>query len=195
MAGQSINREWIEERGVANDRRNLGRSSTSVARLPDGSTDVGPGEWSSVLSDRRRPAPGGEVMPMDRVERRMGGGDRTILVVEDDDDVRMLVIEMLCDLGYTVLTASDGPSALDILRQSGRIDLLFTDLVMPGGLSGTELADAAMAMRPTLKVLLTSGYIGHPLLGARPLASTDAFIAKPYRPAKLAQKIRGILSD
>jgi CheY-like chemotaxis protein len=123
------------------------------------------------------------------------GQAATILVVEDDTDVRDLVISVLSDLGYCVLTASDGPTALDILREPKGIDLLFTDLVMPGGLSGTELADMAVGMRPQLKVLFTSGYIGHPVLATRPILLTDAFIEKPYRTVDLTRKIRSLLEE
>jgi CheY-like chemotaxis protein len=118
---------------------------------------------------------------------------QTILVVEDDEDVRDLVIELLTELGYEVLTAANGPAALGILRRTADIDLLFTDLVMPGGVSGTELADMATRLRPELKILLTSGYVGHPLMANRPVAETDVFIKKPYRPGMLARKIRGLL--
>ena len=82
----------------------------------------------------------------------------TILVVEDDDRVRQLTITRLKLIGYQVLEASDGPKALDLLTRGHPVDLVFTDLVMPGGMSGREVAARARQLRPGIKVLLTSGY-------------------------------------
>ena len=81
----------------------------------------------------------------------------TILVVEDDSRVRQLTIKRLKLIGYEVLEASDGPSALAILEGDDRVDLVFTDLIMPGGLSGREVAIRAREIKPGIKVLLTSG--------------------------------------
>ena len=118
-----------------------------------------------------------------------------ILVVDDDADVRDLVVEALTDFGYNVVTAADGRAALEVLGANDEIDLLFTDLVMPGGVSGSDLADRAAVMRPELKVLFTSGYPNHPMLARRPIGATEAFIEKPYRTANLATKIRSLLSN
>jgi DNA-binding response OmpR family regulator/nitrogen-specific signal transduction histidine kinase len=94
-----------------------------------------------------------ESAPVDRIKR-----DRSILVVEDDDDVRAYTVEILRELGYRVLEAHDGPSALRLIeRQDRPIDLMFTDVVMPG-MSGRELADRARAVQPELKIIYTSGY-------------------------------------
>jgi two-component system CheB/CheR fusion protein len=82
----------------------------------------------------------------------------TILVVEDDNRVRQLTITRLKMIGYKVLEASDGPTALAILGRGDHVDLVFTDLIMPGGLSGREVASRAREIRPGVKVLLTSGY-------------------------------------
>ena len=82
----------------------------------------------------------------------------TILVVEDDPDVREMIVGILSDLGYQTLVAANGPEALAILNRDRSVDLLFTDIVMPAGMSGTELAREASRLRPDLKVLLSSGY-------------------------------------
>jgi CheY-like chemotaxis protein len=82
----------------------------------------------------------------------------TILVVEDDERVRQLTITRLKLIGYQVLEASDGPKALEILKQERAVDLVFTDLIMPGGMSGHEVAARARELKPGVKVLLTSGY-------------------------------------
>ena len=85
-------------------------------------------------------------------------GRETVLVVEDNDAVRKVAVRILRGLGYQVREAADGPSALALLEQPGSIDLLFTDLIMPKGMSGQELLTRAHAIRPDLKALFTSGY-------------------------------------
>ena len=85
-------------------------------------------------------------------------GTETILVVEDDDALRSYTVETLAELGYRVLPATNGAAALEILDSGNDIDLLFTDVVMPGGLNGRQLADEAVRRRPGLKVLFTTGY-------------------------------------
>lgn len=117
----------------------------------------------------------------------------TILVVEDDDDVRTYTLECLRELGYRVMEAHDGASALRLIqRQDEPIDLLFTDVVMPG-MSGRELADAAREIRPTLKVLYTSGYTRNAIVHGGRLDAGVELIAKPFTYAALAQKIRDVL--
>ena len=117
----------------------------------------------------------------------------TILVVEDDDDVRAYTVECLRELGYRVLEAHDGPSALRLLeRQQEPVDLLFTDVVMPG-MTGSELADLAREQVPHLKVLYTSGYTRNAIVHGGRLDAGVEMIAKPFTYAALAQKIRDVL--
>ena len=117
----------------------------------------------------------------------------TILIVEDDPDVREMITGMLSDFGYRTLVARNGPEALAILDQENSVDLLFSDVVMPAGMSGADLARAAARNRPGLKILLTSGYAG-----AEPEAqSTRAefpFLAKPYHAPALSRKLKEILA-
>jgi PAS domain S-box-containing protein len=117
----------------------------------------------------------------------------TILIVEDDPDVREMIDAMLSDLGYRTWVARTGPEALAILDHEGCVDLMFTDIVMPAGISGIDLARSALRSRPDLKILLTSGYTG-----AEPEAQSARrefpFIAKPYRAPALARKLREVLS-
>ena len=87
-----------------------------------------------------------------------GDGDETILVLEDDDDVRTYSVEILRELGYRVIEAHDGPSALRLLERQTRVDLLFSDVVLPGGMTGAQVAEQARSLRPELKVLFTTGY-------------------------------------
>ena len=85
-------------------------------------------------------------------------GGETILVVEDDAEVRAFVVGTLRDLGYSVVEAKDGPSALDLLEESTSIDLMVTDVIMPGGMTGRQLSDEATRRRPRIKTLFISGY-------------------------------------
>ena len=117
-----------------------------------------------------------------------------ILVVEDDPEVLDVTVEMLRGFGYEVLTAPDGPSALAVLRRDAEIDVLFTDIVMPRGMNGVELAREARRLRPNVRVLLASGYPAA-VLAADHGASDDgefAFLGKPYRRAELADKLRAL---
>lgn len=120
-------------------------------------------------------------------------GKETILVVEDETAVRDLVHEFLLNAGYTVLTANDGVQALEILKTEKTIDFLFSDIVMPGGISGSTLAKQAKEFFPNIKVLLTSGYPKIALENGNKI-STEEHIMKPYKLDSLALKIREILN-
>ena len=116
-----------------------------------------------------------------------------ILVVEDDDLVRKVAIDQLTRLGYDVVAASSGPEALDILAQRSDIDLLFTDVVMPGGLNGGEVAEKARRIRPGLKVLFASGYFEGALVRNGSIEASAQFLVKPYRKSELAEKVEEVL--
>jgi signal transduction histidine kinase/CheY-like chemotaxis protein len=127
---------------------------------------------------------------------KIGMGTETILVVEDDLDVRRLTTDLLDELGYSVLTAADGPEALSILQRVDGIALLLSDIVMPKGMRGDELARHATALRTDLKVLLTSGHAAELPDGATfEGAETTAIplLRKPYRRDELARAIRAVL--
>jgi signal transduction histidine kinase len=123
---------------------------------------------------------------------RKGGGE-TILVVEDNPDVRRLVLRQVRDLGYEVIEAANGPQALQILDGGASIDLLFTDVVMPGGMTGRQLAEAAKVRRPGLKTLFTSGYTEDSILRLGKLDPGVRLLSKPYRKHELATRIRETL--
>jgi signal transduction histidine kinase/HAMP domain-containing protein len=122
------------------------------------------------------------------------GGGEVILVVEDDDMVRAHVITQLESLGYRTLAASDGPEALGLIDGGAAFDLLFTDVIMPGGLNGRQLADAAAQRRPGLRVLYTSGYTENAIVHHGRLDPGVALLNKPYRKADLAKKVREVLT-
>ena len=123
------------------------------------------------------------------------GGTETILVAEDDDQVRATVIDILGDLGYRILKANDAASALAIIESGVAIDLLFTDVVMPGALRSSELARRARAYLPDIAVLFTSGYTENAIVhGGRLDAGVD-LIGKPYTQEALARKVRAVLTN
>jgi PAS domain S-box-containing protein len=122
--------------------------------------------------------------------RKIVGGTETILCVEDDRDVRQYVTAQLKSLGYKVVPAANATEALAIAADGTPFDLLFTDIVMPGGINGRELADRMVAARPSLRVLFTSGY-AHESQHAPGSATMGApLLAKPYRKAELARMLR-----
>jgi CheY-like chemotaxis protein len=123
-----------------------------------------------------------------------GTNEETILVCEDDDDVRAHSVEVLRELGYRVLEAHDGPSALRLLeRQEGRVDLLFSDVVLPSGMNGADLAAEARRLRPTIKVLFTTGYARDAIVHHGRLDPGVELITKPFAYAELAARVRDIL--
>ncbi|TAK56581.1 MAG: PAS domain S-box protein [Gammaproteobacteria bacterium] len=122
------------------------------------------------------------------------GGTETVLLVEDDAPVREFARSQLLALGYRVLEAPDGPRALEVLRVHDDIDLLFTDVVMPGGMNGAQLASAARELRPGLRVLYTSGYTENAILHHDRLDAGVQLLSKPYRSADLARKLREALA-
>jgi CheY-like chemotaxis protein len=121
------------------------------------------------------------------------GGSETILVVEDDRRVQATVVETLKQLGYAVLKANDAQSALAIVQSGAQIDLLFTDVVMPGTMRSTELAKLATRMLPHLKVLFTSGYTQNAIVHGGRLDPGVHLLSKPYSREQLASKIRRLL--
>ncbi|TQF28593.1 CHASE3 domain-containing protein [Bradyrhizobium sp. UNPA324] len=121
------------------------------------------------------------------------GGAETIFVVEDDNLVRNFVTAQLQSLGYKTIAAPDGKSALDLIVAGQKFDLLFTDVVIPGGMSGRELADEVAKLRPGVKVLYTSGYTDNAIVHHGKLDDGVLLLTKPYRRNQLAEMIRKAL--
>jgi two-component system, cell cycle sensor histidine kinase and response regulator CckA len=119
--------------------------------------------------------------------------EAVVLVVEDNIDVRRIVCRLLRDFGCTVIEAGSGQAALDVLRSDAKIDLMFSDVVMPGGLSGTELVQTARRLRPGIKTLLTTGFAEASLRHQVQFADAVEIITKPYRRQELATKLRSVL--
>ena len=122
-------------------------------------------------------------------------GREHILAVEDDELVRSHVVSLLESLGYRVTQAASGPEALQILTHTFDIDLLFTDVVMPGGVNGRQLAEQALALCPHLKILYTSGYTENAIVHHGRLDRGVNLLSKPYRRNELANKVRKVLDE
>jgi CheY-like chemotaxis protein len=121
------------------------------------------------------------------------GRGETILLVEDDADVRGFAADLLRDLGYQVVAAATGPEALRLLDHHPEVRLLFTDVALPGGMTGRELADEAGERRPGLKVLYTTGYARNAIVHQGRLDPGVELIVKPFTSAALAVRIRQLL--
>jgi len=125
----------------------------------------------------------------------IAGGTETVLVVEDDAEVRGIVVEMLTDLGYRVLKAVDATSALSVVESGIPIDMLFTDVVMPGTLKSPELARKARERLPDIAVLFTSGYTENSIVHGGRLDAGVELLSKPYTREALARKFRHVLGN
>jgi signal transduction histidine kinase/DNA-binding response OmpR family regulator len=123
------------------------------------------------------------------------GGTETVLVVEDDDGVRETSVALLTDLGYRVLKARDAQSAYTIIESGVHIDLLFTDVVMPGPMRSTELARKAKVLFPGMAVLFTSGYTENSIVHGGRLDAGVELLSKPYTREALARKVRHVLGN
>jgi PAS domain S-box-containing protein len=134
--------------------------------------------------------PEGPAPPAPEQETR---GDETILVVEDEEAVRKLVVRNLRSMGYRVIEAADSAGAAELLRGDEPIDLLFTDVVLPGGMTGRQLADEARALRPGMQVLFTSGYTQNSIVHQGKLDTGVHLLSKPYRRDDLSRKVREVL--
>jgi CheY-like chemotaxis protein len=122
------------------------------------------------------------------------GGHETILVVEDDKLVRTFVVAQIKSLGYFTVAAVNSAEALVVIDSPQKIDLLFTDMIMPGSMNGRQLADAALQRRASLKVLYTSGYSNEAIIHHGHLEAGVLLLVKPYRKSDLAHMIRAALA-
>lgn len=152
-----------------------------------------PGEGTSVKIYLPRSHAEREAANHPGPEKPESAGTEHILIVEDDELVRQNVLRQLADLGYRVTGAENGVKALGILNADESIDLLFTDVVMPGGMNGRQLAEAAVKFRPSLKVLFTSGYTENAIVHQGRLDWGVQLLTKPYRREELAANIRKVL--
>jgi len=134
-----------------------------------------------------------ETEPQSNQVSKAGAGE-TMLVVDDEPSVRMLIAEVLDELGYSAIEAADGASGLKVLRSDVRIDLVITDIGLPGGLNGRQMVDAARANRPDLKVLFITGYAENAAIGNGHLDRGMHVLAKPFAMERLAARIQSIIA-
>jgi len=123
------------------------------------------------------------------------GEGEVVLVIDDEPTIRMLVAEVLSDAGYAVIEAPDGPGGLRVLESNARIDLLITDVGLPGGMNGRQVADAARTTRPDLKVLFVTGYAENAVVGNGRLEKGMFVLSKPFPIEELAGRIREIIAS
>jgi len=154
-----------------------------------------PGQGTTVKLYLPRAVSGAAGIAPKVEEAPLPRGTERILLVEDDDLVRAHAATLLKALGYTVTTAAHGHEAIELLRGGRRFDLLFTDVVMPGGLNGRQLAKRAREIQPGLPVLFTSGYTDTAIVQHGHLEPGVHMIAKPYRRLDLAHKLREVLAS
>ena len=130
----------------------------------------------------------------DMTEFESGYGE-TVLLIDDDPTVRLLLVDLLQDAGYRVLEAPDGPAGLKILQSDTRLDLLVTDVGLPGGMNGRQVADAGRVLRPSLKVLFITGYAENAVIGNGHLEPGMQVITKPFPIEALANKVREMIDS
>jgi PAS domain S-box-containing protein len=133
-----------------------------------------------------------EPMVEKRIAERTGSGE-TILVVDDEPSVRTLVVEVLEELGYLAIEAGDGPTALRLLQSVSRVDLLITDLTLPGGIDGREVAEQARTLKPGIRVLFITGYAENAVIGNGQLQPGIQLLHKPFSMQVLASRVKNTL--
>jgi PAS domain S-box-containing protein len=132
-----------------------------------------------------------ELLPSSTIDA--GGEGEVVLVIDDEPTIRMLVAEILAESGYAVIEAPDGPAGLRVLESNARIDLLITDVGLPGGMNGRQVADAARVTRPDLKILFITGYAENAVIGQGRLDTGMHVLTKPFQMEVLASRICDII--
>jgi PAS domain S-box-containing protein len=158
-------------------------------------SEIGEGTTVKIYLPRHFGADDDSAAPVPEPASPRALGDELILLAEDDDGLRSYTAQILAELGYHILEAADGRAAIDIIKTRDDIALLFTDVVMPGGVNGRELADEAQRLRPGLKVLFTTGYTRNAIVHHGRLDPGVNLIGKPYSFDELAVKIRSVLDE
>jgi CheY-like chemotaxis protein len=134
-------------------------------------------------------------LPPELTEAHRAAEGETVLIVDDEPSVRLLVREVLEELGYTALEAEDARAGLKILESPRRVNLLITDVGLPGGMNGRQLADAALTTRPGLNVLFITGYAENAVVGDGHLKPGMHIVTKPFALEHLARRIKDILQS
>jgi PAS domain S-box-containing protein len=155
-------------------------------------SEVGMGTTICIYLPRHRGDAVAEVADHTASEQIKGSGE-TVLVVDDEATIRHLIDEVLDEQGYTVIGAADGAAGIKVLQSSARIDLLVTDVGLPNGMNGRQVADAARALRPGLNVLFITGYAENAAVGNGHLEPGMELLTKPFTIEAFSQKVAGIL--
>jgi CheY-like chemotaxis protein len=167
------------------------------ARQSDGhvqiDSKVGHGTSIKLYLPRHQAAGSSESPALEPPQASKAGDGEVVLLVEDEPVVRGLIMEVLADQGYNAIEADDGPTGLSILQSQKRIDLLVTDIGLPG-LNGRQIADAARKSRPDLKVLFMTGYAENAAMASGFLEDGMEMITKPFAMDALATRVREIIS-
>jgi CheY-like chemotaxis protein len=158
-------------------------------------TEIGKGTTMCLYLPRHESEAGAdeEISP-DHPSGASGDG-QVVLVIDDEPTIRMLIAEVLEEQGYSTIEASDGPSGMRVLQSPARIDLLITDVGLPGGMNGRQIADAARELRRDLKVLFITGYAENALVGNGHLEPGMQVVTKPFALEALARRIRDMLAE
>ena len=157
-------------------------------------SEVGKGTTMCLHLPRHDDDPNFNAANFPEASESLGDGE-VVLVIDDEPSIRMLITDVLSDTGYSVLEASDGPAGLRVLQSAARIDLLITDVGLPGGMNGRQVADAARTLRPDLRVLFITGYAENALMGHGHLEKGMHVLAKPFEVERLAIKIRELVKN
>jgi len=157
-------------------------------------SEVGQGTTVAIYLPRHLGAIAGAVTSDGVASLPAAPASAVVLVVEDEPDVRMIILDALSGSGYTVIEAADGRSGLQVLESGARIDLLLTDVGLPGGMNGRQLADAARQRRPELKVLFITGYAETVAVGNGRMEPGMQVMTKPFAMHALTAKVQGIIS-
>ena len=121
------------------------------------------------------------------------GDGEVVLLIDDEPIIRMLIAEVLGEAGYAVIEASDGPTGLSVLDSPAKVDLLVTDVGLPGGMNGRQVADAARVKRPGLKILFITGYAENAVIGSGRLDKDMFVLSKPFQMDALASRVQDII--
>jgi CheY-like chemotaxis protein len=156
-------------------------------------SEVGKGTTVRVYLPRHVGEEGAESLPTQLTEAPRARAGETVLIVDDDPAIRMLITEVLEELGYAAVEAGDGNSGLKVLQSNARIDLLITDVGLPGGMNGRQIADAARVARPDLKVLFITGYAENAVMRNGYLEPGMQIMIKPFTMEALAARIQDVI--
>jgi CheY-like chemotaxis protein len=156
-------------------------------------SEVGKGTTVCIYLPRHYGEIDDEAHPPESRELPRSGQGETVLVVDDEPTVRMLITDILEELGFTAVEAADSAAGLKVLQSDVRIDLLVTDVGLPGGMNGRQMADAARVTRPDLKVLFITGYAENAAVGNGQLAPGMAVMTKPFPMETMAARIRSMI--